>query len=582
AASVALTMGLPESAFATFGASEAPYAVLAQTACDAADPATRDFLLRTCVYDTLRFEVLDRPDKDLLAGLIERDGLYINAVDADAYRYDSSFRNFLRATLQQHSVEFESQVLVNAGGASERANRWADALKFHRQAKASAALARVLADRGFALIEVGAVEAVEAGIEALPESLQDRDPKILALRAIIDSQHARFDTSEAWFRLAIHELADEDLRLRILYRYALDLLRRSRLDCIDILEPSIEPASQMNHELYPMLCATLATAYALADRFEESRTLIAKAVPLLEGALPSELRARGYHQAAYVALRCGEVNEAERYALKARYIAIGANLYDLAARASSILYEIAYVWNASPSQALEYVENVASFALKSGDAAVREWALVAAYYVAAERGDAAMMATIERSLDVADVLQMTNDRTTTLLPGQALRAAWSADFAHAYQLLARSGDEQLTPDRRALRWAEIALYAAAAGLKEPAVDALREAQRRLPDTGEGKLAIQALSFALLAATLLREMEVRRDLRSDGRLARLRGRLAALFEAVETVHDYNEGTVDHHALLAALDALRDAGLGGIAAMFEALPAIPRLEEPAGRL
>jgi hypothetical protein len=149
-------------------------------------------------------------------------------------------------------------------------------------------------------------------------------------------------------------------------------------------------------------------------------------------------------------------------------------------------------------------------------------------------------------------------------------------------LLARSGDEQLTPDRRALRWAEIALYAAAAGMPEPAADALSEARRRLPDTGEGKLAIQALSFALLAATLLRDGEARRELRGDSRLARLSGRLAPLLEAVEAIHNYNERSVDHHALLAAFEALHDAGLGGVAAMFEALPAFPRLEEPAARL
>ncbi len=211
------------------------------------------------------------------------------------------------------------------------------------------------------------------------------------------------------------------------------------MDCIDLLEPAIVSALASGHDSHPLLCCTLATAYVQVGRNDEARTLVISALPKLAPSLTDSQRARAYHQAAFVALRIGDIKDAHTFASAVVEIAGPAGLYDVAARAYSILYEIAHVHEANPRKALEYVENVASFALKCGDAHIREWALIAAYYIEAERGAGAMMSTIERSLNTANVLQMTDEATKALLPGQALRSTWTGDFAHAGRLLAQYG-----------------------------------------------------------------------------------------------------------------------------------------------
>jgi ATP/maltotriose-dependent transcriptional regulator MalT len=551
------------------------YGTLAQAIFERHDAATRELLLQTAVYSRLHADVLRADGRaELFAALLEKDGIYIDDLGGGTYAYDGLLRAYLLQKLEA-SPEVEASAFLRAAAACERTGRWEEALGYHRKANAVDAIARILTERGFALLDTGALEIVESSIDALAAAGLDRDPQILGLRAILDSERARFDAAEAWFTLAIEQITDERLRLNVVNRYALDLLRRGRVDCIELLEASVESAEKTQHELYPLLCATLATAYVLVDRFEDARKLISQVIPLLRPPLPEALRARAFHQAAYVALRCRDIYNAERYALKALDIALANNLYYIATRAASILYEIAYLWEVNSSQALAYIEKVASFALRSGEALAREWALIGAYYIQAERGNAEMMAEIERSFDVADVLQMKDETTTALLPGRALRATWSGDFQGACRLLVQSSDGQLSPDQRALRAAEVALYAAAAGLRQPALEALHSARDALPGAGDNKPAIQALAYALLAASVLGEREMRNALRADDRLEGLPRPLAALLRTVDVLDETVRGRSNHHKLLEAMGDLHTFNLAGIAKMFEALPGIPSL-------
>jgi ATP/maltotriose-dependent transcriptional regulator MalT len=550
------------------------YGALAQAVFERHDATTRELLLQTAIYSRIHADVLRADDRaERFIALLETDGIYIDDLGGGTYRYDSLMRAYL-SQRPEGSGGLEASAYVRAARACERTGRWEDALAHHRKANDTDAIARILAERGFALLDTGALEIVESSVDALAEAGRDQDPQIFALRAILDSERARFDASEAWFTLAIEQITDERLRLHVVNRYALDLMRRGRVDCIELLVTSVESAAKTQHELYPLLCGTLATAYVLVDRFDDARKLISQTIPLLRAPLPEALRARGFHQAAYVALRCRDIYNAERYALKALDIALANNLYYIATRAASILYEIAYLWEVNSSQALAYIEKVASFALRSGEALGREWALIAAYYIHAERGNAETMSEIERSFDVADVLQMADETTTALLPGRALRATWSGDFQGAFRLLAQSAESQPSPDRRALRAAEVAVYAAAAGLREPASEALRSARADLPAAGDNKIAIQALAYALIAASLLGERETRSALRSDDRLEGLLPPLAALIRAADVL-DASLGGGSHHKLLDALEELHAFDFAGIARMLEALPGIPSL-------
>jgi ATP/maltotriose-dependent transcriptional regulator MalT len=556
------------------------YDVLAQLVFDAQTDEAQRFLLETSVFSVIERDVLEASGWHFqgLADAPGWDGPYIEELSDGTFRYDSLFRDFLTRILADKSPEERRDALIRAAVAYERLDRIPEALEFHGRAKTVSAMTRLLSAHGFALIERGETDAVETAINALPEEAQHASPAILGLRGVIDSQSAQYDTAEAWFRLALHDLHDIALRLNLIYRYSLDLVRRGRTDCIELLEPAIATAEALAHELHPVLCCTLATAYVQVERLDEAQALLAQALPNLGGGLSESQRARAYHQAAFVALRCADVRNAANYATAVVEIATPAGLYDLAARAYSILYEIAHVWDAVPRKALQYVEQVASFALRCGDSQVREWALIAAYYIEAERGNGSMMLTIERSLNTADVLQMPEAASEALLPGQSLRSTWTGDFAHAYGLLARSAPEQGSADRRALRWAEIALYAAASGRLEEAREATDQARLELADAPQGKYSIQALAFALLTLSMLGDADTWVELRRGPRLRDLSLSLAALIRCVDLLNGHWAQKRDHAGIIAALDNMRRHDLGGLAAMLEALPAHPPAQIP----
>ena len=547
---------------------------LAQLVLAKHDDSTRDFLLKTAVFPEFDAQLLRvagwHPDAILSA--LARDGGYIERVAGDVYRYDGLFREFLIEMLKQEGREVFRDALVRAAAAYERIGRLAEALTFHRRAGARAAMTRSLVAHGFALMDAGSADIVEAAIASLDETQPDTNPAVMALKGVLDSQRGRYDSSEAWFRLAIVELDDERLRLNIIYRYALDLFRRGRMDCIELLEPWVQSTS-VDYVLYPLLCSTLATAYALVNRSAEARALIERAMAGLDPSVPDASRARAYHQAAYVALRSGDIVEAQTYAARALEVAVPRGLYDVAARAHSLLYEIAHAWEANPRNALEHIENVAAYALKSGDARVRQWALLAAYYIEAERGNGTLMSAIERSLNAAEVLQTTDETTAALLPGQAMRATWSGDFVHAYRLLAHSAEQQVSADRRAERWAEIAMYAAAAGFLPEAQKAVDAARRELSAAKSGKHSIQAVAYLLVTLSLLGDDMTWITVRREARITRPAKSLVALLRAAEILHEHWSEKRNHNGVLSAMDDLRANDLGGIALLFEALPAKP---------
>ena len=88
-----------------------------------------------------------------------------------------------------------------------------------------------------------------------------------------------------------------------------------------------------------------------------------------------------------------------------------------------------------------------------------------------------------------------------LLPARALRLCWRGDFEAAHQLLAFSAGRQPTPESQALRWAEVAVYAAAAGRESSAAGAVAKAQEELAAPCESR-SVEALRANLLVALAL--------------------------------------------------------------------------------
>ncbi len=193
------------------------YAALARATFDQHAAIGKAFLRKTAVFAELDPDLLRAAGwpGDAIVDELSGAGAYIDARGAGRFRYDGLFRAFLLDVLRDEGDEREA--LIEAAVACERLGRFGDALGFYRRAGAHAAGSRILAAHGIALMDEGSADLVEASIAALDEG-EAAGPEIKTLRAILDSQRARFDSAEAWFQLAIHDAPDDDARLKMTYR----------------------------------------------------------------------------------------------------------------------------------------------------------------------------------------------------------------------------------------------------------------------------------------------------------------------------------------------------------------------------
>jgi hypothetical protein len=170
-----------------------------------------------------------------------------------------------------------------------------------------------------------------------------------------------------------------------------------------------------------------------------------------------------------------------------------------------------------------------------------------------------------------------------LLPAQALRAAWDGRFEHAYDLLAPGAEKLFDDDRTAYRWAEVAVYAAAAGKSGPARGGIERARETLRGVAADQpLAVRTVAYVALAEILLGNDDAALTAIAEARIAaeNAHARIRALVETVAAFHGCRAGGPE--AVLAlgdVLDDLERRELGGVARFIGRLPVA--LVEPAQR-
>ena len=523
-------------------------------------PDERTYVLETCLLRSLDASVLAAAGLPLHPLLEGQSGLGRLIVDWDGagYRYDEGLRSraeqTLRADLSSHQCVAERTVK-----ALEAVGRVREALDIARNAQLRTHVHRLLCENGLRLEDRGDVDALDAALELLPAELDDA--VVLLLRATRESRLGRTDTSEAWFRHAIARAESRTVAAEAAYRLAREIVRRDRVDAVELLEPYADDATLSDDQRGSIL-SVLAEAYLIAHRPDDARATLERALACCEGA-DLAMRAHVYTRASYVELYGGDHDRARRYATIGASFAEQANLYVMATGAHSVLYNLAYDAG-GPSECLEHLERLGDCAVRSGNLDFHLYAIVAAYELHVERGDVGAIERLEndlRAFDVNDALALEG-----LVPSRALFAAWAGAWHAAYEILAPSGAQQNALERAALRWAEIALYAAAAGMRERSAAALHEFETAVArDDSRSPRSIRAAIVARLAAELLGE---------DRRIVfdfALPPRLAALSAAVDVVIRARRGLATGDELLAALDDLERHDLHGMAKLLAALPA-----------
>ena len=547
------------------------YRYLAEQVWSTLTAVQREFLLRTCVLS-----VFDLATAGALGGNaallreLRRNIAFLSPLAGDTFRYHDLFREFLESELRAAGERAWHGAVVASGFALESSGDAIAALEQYLKVRSIRNVLRMLELHGLSLVERGHAEIVAHALEIIPDRARRRSATALGIRAILDADRGYFDVAEREFQAAIAQADEIDLRRRLTLRYAIELVRNER-DCAELLEP-LARENAIQPILRVPLMGTLATSYVRAQRTEDAVETIESALHLADSAAGDEARARVYQQAAYVYQYVPKRDHALRYAEVSVDLAIACGLFDVAARAYSVMYAVVKDETDDPVAALAILDRLRVCARKGGSAQAHIFGLIAAYEIAVERADDDAIEALEREWTVQRSA-LPRIRAEALVPADALRAAWRGEFRYAYELLAGSAQTQSSTERQALRHAEIALYAAASGEQEACERELRATATALercaspsPRTIRARL-VSALAKLVRGHTALahRDLSIaERELRPEMR------RLRALTHAVRVLQRVGTSLEERSALDDALEWLSSEQHGGFVRLLRALP------------
>ncbi len=558
---------------AAFSTREMIYRYLAEQIFSSLTPEQRTFALASCVFSTFDTAVAQALGAaPAFLNELRTKTTFLQETSPGDYRYHDLFRDFLEAELRRagetewlHALCEAARVLYERGDA-------AGALILYTRAHAGDDVLRIIASDGFALFERGEAEKIALALDVLPDAARRSSAVATGLRAMIDASLGRFEIAQPGFLSAIDLAGDDaDLKLRLLHRLALELVRLDG-DCVTLLEPYAKDQSMAARYRAPIL-ATLATGYLRSGRGDRAQQSARLALDLLDASLPDESRARVYQQAAFVERYAGSEEKARTYAQTSIRIALTNDLYDLAARAYSVLYTIARDVSDDPGESLRVLENLSECARKGASAHARLFALVAAYEIEGERGDDTALDGLERQMRESQAM-LPSLKTSTVVMVDALRAAWNREFAAAHAIVSGTARVQSTSEQRSLRAAEAALYAAAAGAQEECERELDEAAAALETSHASSKHVIKARLVLALAHLVRGHEAaahRFITDAERALTAPMIRMRALAQAVRTMYRVRLGQAGDRELEGALERLASGQFGGMARLLQALPA-----------
>ena len=257
-------------------------------------------------------------------------------------------------------------------------------------------------------------------IANLSERARSSSPVALTIAAIAASLGNKLDVSESCFKSALSTCKDELQRCGVRFWWGADLMRRGRVEAIEILEAQTEPAG-LSPFLRVVSRSALAAAYAMAGQDAKAKARIAPLMEEIEK-LDETLAARVYHQAAYVAMRGTRYAEAIRCANRSVEMSERIGAYETAAGALSILHNVSLVQDENVSNATEFLRRIGEFGAKLGSVDKQLFALANAFEIEVERGDEKAATALEEELRAFDVRYDTQAASRSGLAGASLAA----------------------------------------------------------------------------------------------------------------------------------------------------------------
>ncbi|HEV2261806.1 MAG TPA: LuxR C-terminal-related transcriptional regulator [Candidatus Rubrimentiphilum sp.] len=567
---------------AAAGARDIVYRYLAEQIFSGLSDEQREFLLASSIFASFDASIARAlgGDPQFLMDL-KRNVTFLSETSDGVYRYHDLFRDFLEMELRRRGpTKWIAALRAGALLLQEHGDE-AGALRLYARATDTAALTQIIERSGIAVFERGESESLRIAIDALPHDSQRLHAAVLGIRAMLEAARGHFDLAEPAFVAAIEGARETPLRLNLVHRYAVELVRHGR-DAVALLEPYAQDRSMPRAFLVPIL-GTLATAYVRNEQLAIAHSTIERALRSAGADVSDDARARLYQQAAYV-YQFSDAAQARKHAELAIELAVSRNLFDVAARACSVLFAISYNELADPAALLAFLDRLGEYARKGGSDQTKLYGLIASYDLHVERGDETALDELDRLLlESHAALPLASNEM--LLPARALRAAWHGNFARAFTLLQDTPAQQRDNERRALAASQVALYGFLSGMHDAGDAALREAALAIEQTASSAMpAIRAQLFLALAELVRGHgaLAHKHLLIAEQAARQSAPRLKTFADAVRVLARIQLGQAEASSLAQALENMRSAQFGGIARMIAALPIAPESKEAYGSL
>jgi LuxR family transcriptional regulator, maltose regulon positive regulatory protein len=192
---------------------------------------TQNLLLRLALLEQIESGVCEQlwPDFDFQRGLpkLERRNVFLTVArdeKGEEYRLHPLFQGFLRrrylAEIGRTRIAAEYEKIADFYLAR---TSWGSGVRYLLHAEKYERAAAIIADRGLAMIEAGALGTLTSFIEALPTSTLDSHPRVIGLRGEVARLRGDYDAAQQLLRRAatlLHERQDADSEAETLHSLA--------------------------------------------------------------------------------------------------------------------------------------------------------------------------------------------------------------------------------------------------------------------------------------------------------------------------------------------------------------------------
>jgi LuxR family transcriptional regulator, maltose regulon positive regulatory protein len=360
---------------------------------------------------------------------------------------------FARVIVAQVALEAAKGLALRVAAALRLHGRIAAAFDLIWRYAPDEALAELHAD-GFALLDAGCADLVDAVIRGLPQATRRDDPIVVSLRAELEAQSGGLSRANDLYERALALAPDPALRALVSRHRAIHYLNQGSAVALDAIAPALGQGSETEQaDARGIYAMALALTGSLDDARREASAALSSA-----GALDDDrLLARSLYRMSYVEYQAGGATEAQHYARQAAHLAqrIGAWFHFICAH--SILYAVADGSHDDHAAALWHAQQIGYGAQRTGDRRHRLYALSAQYVLEVERGGLDRALAIEA--EIPSYSSGFRDQPACYI-ALALRYSWDGAFTKAYRQLATLDDRLYDPAERRFWNGALALFAA--------------------------------------------------------------------------------------------------------------------------